>query len=117
MVSAYRADQLKRFTPFLYLNHSFILSLNFKVYIRFIVFLQISLFFFICQELCSMKGLCISFTSSCFLLSVGGGSKKFEDWGIGEKSFCCGTPRQYPITYEEAELLKLFLSLPSQFIV
>ena len=48
----YRADQLKRFAPFSYLNHSFILSLNVKVCIRFTVFLQISLCFFICQELC-----------------------------------------------------------------
>ena len=31
---------LKRFAPFSYLNHSFILSLNVKVYIRFIVFLH-----------------------------------------------------------------------------
>ena len=45
MINVYRADQLKRFTPFSYLNHSFILSLNVEVFIRFIVFLQISLFF------------------------------------------------------------------------
>ena len=38
MISVYRADQLKRFAPFSYLNHSFILSLNVKVCIRFIVF-------------------------------------------------------------------------------
>ena len=31
--------------PFSYLNNSFILSLNVKVYIRFIVFIQISLCF------------------------------------------------------------------------
>ena len=36
---------LKRFAPFSYLNHSFILSLNVKVCIRFIVFLQISICF------------------------------------------------------------------------
>ena len=41
---------LKRFALFSYLNHSFILSLNVKVCIRFIVFLEISLCqFFICQ--------------------------------------------------------------------
>ena len=81
MITVYRIDQLKRFVPFSYLNHSFILSLNDKVYIKFIVFLQISLCFFICQELCWMRGLCISFTSSCFLFPVGGGSIKLEDWG------------------------------------
>ena len=43
MISVYRAYQLKRFTPFSYLNHSFIWSLNVKVCIMFIVFLQISL--------------------------------------------------------------------------
>ena len=36
---------LKRYAPFLYLNHSFILSLNVKVCIGFIAFLQISLCF------------------------------------------------------------------------
>ena len=41
---------VKRFTLFSYFNCSFILSRNVKVCIRFIVFLQISLFF-ICQEL------------------------------------------------------------------
>ena len=50
---------------------------------RFIVFLQISLCFFICQELCWMRGLCISFTSSCFMFFVssqrGGRSKKFQN--------------------------------------
>ena len=83
MISVYRADQLKRFAPFSYLNHSFILSLNVKVCIRFTVFLQISLCFFICQELCWMRGLCISFTSSYFLFPVEEGSKNFEDWGEG----------------------------------
>ena len=50
MISVYRADHLKRFAPFSYLNHSFILSLNVKVSISFIVFLQIYLCFFICQR-------------------------------------------------------------------
>ena len=72
---------LKRFAPFSYLNHLFILSLNVKVCIRFITFLQISLCFFICQELSWMRGLCISLTYSCFLFPVGGECKKFEDWG------------------------------------
>ena len=72
---------LKRFAPFSYVNHSFILSPNVKVcIIRFIVFLKISLFFFICQELSWMRGLRISFTSSCFFFPFRGGSKKFEDW-------------------------------------
>ena len=87
MIIFYRDGQLKGFAPFSYLNHSFILSLNVKVCIRFIVFLQISLCFFICQELCWMRGLCISFTSSCFLFPVGGERKMFEDWGGGLKNF------------------------------
>ena len=37
-------------------------------------------FFLIFEEFCWMRGLCISFTSSCFLFLVGGG---FEDWGRG----------------------------------
>ena len=64
---------LKRFAPFSYLNHSFILSLNVKICIKFIVFLQISLWFFVCQELCWVRGLYISFTSSRFLFPVTGG--------------------------------------------
>ena len=80
MISVYRADQLKRFAPFSYLNHSFTLSLNVKACIRFTAFLQISLCFF-CQEVCWTRDLCISFTSSCFLFPVGEGSKNFEDGG------------------------------------
>ena len=49
--------------------------------IWFIVFFQISLSFFICQELCWMRGLCISFTSLCFLLTVGGGLKCLRTGG------------------------------------
>ena len=54
---------------------------------RFIVFLQISLCFFICQELCSMRCLCISFTS-CFLFPVGGGVKSLRTGGL--KNFRAG---------------------------
>ena len=81
MISVYRADQLKRFASFSYLNHSFILSLNVKVCIRFIVFLQISLCIFIGQELCWMRGLGISFTSSCFLFQVR--EEGIKKWGQG----------------------------------
>ena len=70
---------LKRFAPFSYLNYSFILSLNVKVCIRFIVFLQISLYFFICQEMLDER-LCVSFTSSCSLFLAREGSKKLGDW-------------------------------------
>ena len=85
MISVYRADQLKRFAPFSYLNHSFILSLNVKVCIRFIVFLQISLCFFICQELCWMRGLCISFTFTCFCFQSeeGGGGGRVKSLRTG----------------------------------
>ena len=47
MIIVYRADNLKRFAPFSYLNHSFTLSVNVKVCIRLIVFLQILLFFYL----------------------------------------------------------------------
>ena len=49
MVSVDRADQLKRFAPFSYLNHSFISSLNVKVCIRFIVYIpsDFTLFFYL----------------------------------------------------------------------
>ena len=97
MISVYRADQLKRFGPFSYLNHSFLLTQNVEVRIRFIAFLQISrcffiyqelwldVLFFLCQELYWMRDFCISFTSSCFLFPVEGtveslrtgGDKKF----------------------------------------
>ena len=48
-------------------------------------FLRFHFVLFICQELCWMRGLYISFTSE-------GGSKKFEDWkwgggGGGGKNF------------------------------
>ena len=36
--------------------------------------------FFICWQLCWIRGLCISFTSCLF--PVDGRSKKFEDWGV-----------------------------------
>ena len=118
MITVHKADQLKRFAPFLYLSHSFILSLNVKVCITFIVLLQISLCFFLCQESYWMRGVCISLTSSCFFFLVGGGTKKFEDlgrgggglkilgqggWGVGGGLaiwgyFCWGC--QYPMLYQ-----------------
>ena len=65
-----------------YLSHIWtikILSLNVKVCIRFIIFLQISFcfFFVVCLQLCQIRGLCTSFTSCLF--PVEEGSKKFED--------------------------------------
>ena len=69
---------LKRFARFSYLNYSFVLNLNVKVCIRFIAFLQISHCFFICQALCRMRGLCISFTSSCFSFQSDGGVKSLR---------------------------------------
>ena len=65
--------------------------LNFKVYIRFIVFLQISFRFLICWQLCCIRclcSLCISFT--CWLFLVKGRVVKSLD-GEGElKSFKTG---------------------------
>ena len=80
---------MKRFAPFSYLNHSFTFSPDVKTCIMFIAFLQISLCFFICQELCWMRGFWISFTSSCFLFQIGG-EKIFEDWGKGIKKIRIG---------------------------
>ena len=59
MITVHKADQLKRFAPFLYLRHSFILSVNVRVCITFIVLLQISLCFFLGQESYWMRGVCI----------------------------------------------------------
>ena len=82
------------------LDHSFILSLNVKVCIRFFVFLQISLYFFICQELCWMRDLWISFTSSCVLFPVGGGVKKRLRTG-GLKKFRSGGGEEWlPTKYK-----------------
>ena len=72
MITVHKADQLKRFAPFLYLSHSFILSVNVKVCITFIVLLQISLCFFLCQESYWMRGVCIR---------LGGGGGGVSDLG------------------------------------
>ena len=85
--------RFEEFASFSYLNHSFIVSLNVKVSIRLIVFLQIYLFFFFYfYVLCFLffyfffllfmldERFVHSFTS-CFLFPVRRGSKKFEDWG------------------------------------
>ena len=65
-----------------------LLSLNLKPYFRFMIFIQISFCFIICWQLCWIRGLCISFTFSCFLFPVEVGSKKFEDRGL--KNFRTG---------------------------
>ena len=67
----------------LYLSHIWTIqlsSVNVKVFIRCIVFLQIS--FFVCWQLCWIRGFCISFTSSFFLFPVGGRGE-LEVWGLG----------------------------------
>ena len=50
-------------------------------------FFQISLYFFICQKLCWMRDLCISF-KSCFLFPVGRGCNFF--WGGRDGVFLLG---------------------------
>ena len=52
-------------------------------------FFRFQFVFFICQELSWIIGLCINFTSPCFLFPVGGGGKKFGDWR-GVKSLGTG---------------------------
>ena len=72
--------------------------LRFVVCVRFIVFLQISLFFYL--------GLCISlmffFKHFMFFVSSHRGSKKFEDWDAGTDLGGGGVifawEGQYPIT-------------------
>ena len=65
------------------------LRLNVKVYIRFIVFVQTSFCFFICWQLCWIRGLRTGVTSSCFLFPVGGGRVKRLTTG-GLKKFRTG---------------------------
>ena len=72
MITVHKADQLKRFAPFLYLSHSFILSVNVKVCITFIVLLQISLCFFLCQESYWMRGVCIRLGGGGGVSDLGG---------------------------------------------
>ena len=64
----------------------------FKFFIRFIVFFQFSLCFSICQKLCWMRGLCISFTSLCFFVSSRRGGLEGLRTGRGEglKNFRTG---------------------------
>ena len=116
MTSVYRTDQLKKFTPFTYSHHSFILSLNVKVCIRFTVFLQISLSFlfvksYVGWEVCALASHLHVFVSSRRRGGGRGQGKKFKDWGGEGKGvkkfrtwrvtdlrgyFCWGG--QYPVT-------------------
>ena len=73
-------EEVCNFPIFESLKNSFILSLNVKVCVRFIVFLQISLFF---QELCWM--ICALASHHHVICFQSGGSKKSEDWGGGLK--------------------------------
>ena len=63
------------FEPFIYIEpkclyHVYCISSDF------------TLFFFICQGLCWMRCLCISFTCSCFLFPVGGGGGGGGEWKV-----------------------------------
>ena len=87
--------RFEEFASFSYLNHSFIVSLNVKVSIRFIVFLQIyfCFFFFIFMfyvfyffisffyYLCWMKGLCIA-SHHVFCFQSEGGVKSLRTGGV-----------------------------------
>ena len=77
---------LKRFGLFLYLNHSFILSLNVRICIRFIVFLQISFVFYL--SILELGGEVTNLGGSIFA------------WGKGWGSV--------PITCHVQELFKLY---------
>ena len=81
MISVYRNDQQKRFAPFSYLNHSFIL--NVTIYISFIVFLQISLAFFVKNYVAwEVWALASHLQVFCFQ-SEGGGVKSLRTRGGG----------------------------------
>ena len=124
MISVYRADQLKRFAPFSYLNHSFILSLNVKVCIRFMVFLQIPLFLYLSRVMLDERFVHQLHIFMFFVSSWrgeqfeeqawggGGGVKKFEDlgglpvWGRG--CFCWGSlPCYMPLERRPQVFVKL----------
>ena len=72
MISVYRADQLNRFAHLSNIWTIQILSLNGKVYIRFIIFLQTSFFFFF------------------FHLLADGGVKALKTGRLGVKKFGTG---------------------------
>ena len=126
-MSIYRADQLKRFARFSYLNHSHFLtlSLNVKVCIRFIVFLQISLFFYLSRVMLD-EGFVHQLHIFIFFVSGRGGRvKNFEDWrgGGGLKSFIKWRvllmgrdAAQYPITCHVLRTLELFARVVCKFL-
>ena len=103
---------LKRFAPFSYLDHSFILSLNVKVCIRFIAFLKISLCFlfvkcYVGWQVCALAS---HFHVFCFQSEGGVKSlrtrvfKNFRTgrvggYQFGGRLFLLGG--QYPITCHE----------------
>ena len=81
MISTYRADQLKRFVPFSYLNHSvielrFILGLLHFFRFHFVFFSLLTV-----MLVCWLRGLCISFTS-CLLPVKGGRVKSLRSGGV-----------------------------------
>ena len=98
MISVYRADQLKRFAPFSYLNHSFILSLNVKVCIRFMVFLQIPLFLYLSRVMLDERFVHQLHIFMFFCFQSEGGVKNFQDWGVADLGDCFCQVGQYPIT-------------------
>ena len=82
MISVCRADQLKRFAPFSLLNQSFIFSLNVKVCISFVVFLQISVFFLFVKSYVGWE-ICALASRLHVFVSIGGESKK-KNFRTGE---------------------------------
>ena len=115
MISFYRTDQVNRFAPLSYLKHSFISSLNVKVCIRFVVFLQISLcfcFFFsyvgweVCAFASHVNAFCFQSKGGGVGEEGGGRVKYLRTGGWGLKDFRTVVVLllgggQYPITCHE----------------
>ena len=90
MISVYRADQLKRFATFSYLKHSFILSLNVKVCIRFTAFLQISLTFLFLKSYVGWEICALASHLHVFCFQLEGGVKSLRTGGGGLKNLGLG---------------------------
>ena len=79
---------LKRFAPFSYLNHPFILSLNVKVYIKFIVFLKVSLCFLFVESHVGWEVCALASHLHVFCFHSEGGVKRLRTEGL--KNFRTG---------------------------
>ena len=89
MISIYRADQLKRFAPFAYLNHSFILNLNgwYQVYC---ISSDFTLIFYLSRVMLDEKFVNQLHFFTFFVSSRRGRVNGGRTWGRGVKNFRTG---------------------------